>query len=113
MSVELGYVFRSLRLQIASMSSALLSVLLVCNRRILRHRGKFSKMLCSCPHVRHFVAENQTVCPTLKKKNHGLPLCQNNVNCVYIKTLAMNSHLHFLKYIFVLNHLGIPKNSIN
>jgi hypothetical protein len=46
-SVELGYVFLSLRLPIASMSSALLSVLLVCNRRILRHPGKFSNMLYS------------------------------------------------------------------
>jgi hypothetical protein len=47
LSVELGYVFLSLRLLTASMSSALLSVLLVCNRRIVRHRGKFSNMLCS------------------------------------------------------------------
>jgi hypothetical protein len=45
LSVELGYVFLSLRLQIASMSSVLLSVLLVYKRRI--HRGKLSKMLCS------------------------------------------------------------------
>jgi hypothetical protein len=45
--VELELVFLSLRLLIASMSSAMLSVLLVCNRRILRHRGKLSNMLCS------------------------------------------------------------------
>jgi hypothetical protein len=46
--VELGYVFvLSLRLKTASMSSALLSNLLVCSRRRLRHRGKFSNMLCS------------------------------------------------------------------
>jgi hypothetical protein len=50
----------------ASMSSALLSVLLVCNRRILRHCGKFSNMLCSLD-VRHFSDGNQTVRPTLKK----------------------------------------------
>jgi hypothetical protein len=47
LSIELGYVFLSLRLQIASMSSALSLVLLICSRRILRHRGKFSNMLCS------------------------------------------------------------------
>jgi hypothetical protein len=41
LSVELGYVFLSLRLLIAPMSSALLSVLLVCNTRIVRHRRKF------------------------------------------------------------------------
>jgi hypothetical protein len=33
LSVELGYVFLSFKLQIASMTSALLSVLPVCNRR--------------------------------------------------------------------------------
>jgi hypothetical protein len=48
-----------------------LSVLLVCNRRILGHHGKFSNMLCYFiligPHVRHFGDGNQTVCPTLKK----------------------------------------------
>jgi hypothetical protein len=32
----------------------------------------------------YFSGGNQTVCPTLKKINHGLPLCQNNVNGVYI-----------------------------
>jgi hypothetical protein len=67
------------------MSSASLSDLLVCNRRILRHRGKFSNMLYSCPHVRHFSDGNQTMCPTLKKINHGLPLCQNNVNGLYLQ----------------------------
>jgi hypothetical protein len=41
LSVELGYVILSLRLLIASMSSALLSVLLVWNKRIVRHPGKF------------------------------------------------------------------------
>jgi hypothetical protein len=59
LSVELDYVFLSLGLQIASMSSALLSVLLV----ILRHSGKFSNMLCSFlnPHVRHFSDGKQCV----------------------------------------------------
>jgi hypothetical protein len=47
LSVELGYVFLILRLKMASMCSALLSVLLDCNRRIPRHRGKISNMLCS------------------------------------------------------------------
>jgi hypothetical protein len=47
LSVELGYNFLSLRFEVinsktASMSSALLSVLLVCNRRILRHGRKLS-----------------------------------------------------------------------
>jgi hypothetical protein len=45
LSVELGYVFLSFRLSIAPMFSALLSVLLDCNRTILRHHGKFSNML--------------------------------------------------------------------
>jgi hypothetical protein len=53
------------------MSSTFLSVLLLCDRGILRHRGKFSNMLCSFnligSHVRHFSDRNQTVCPTLKK----------------------------------------------
>jgi hypothetical protein len=44
LSVELGYVFLSLRLWAASVSGALLSDLLVCNGRVLRHRGN---MLCS------------------------------------------------------------------
>jgi hypothetical protein len=48
------------------MSSALLSVLLVCNRKILRHRRKFSNILIG-PNVRHFSDGNQTVYPTLKK----------------------------------------------
>jgi hypothetical protein len=55
------------------MSSTVLSVLLVCNRRILKHRGKSSKMLSmfilTGPHVRHFSDGNQTVCPTLKNKS--------------------------------------------
>jgi hypothetical protein len=67
-SVELGYVFLSLRLP---MSSALLSVLLVCNRRILRHPGKFSNMLFIFvligPHDRHLSDGNQTACPTPEK----------------------------------------------
>jgi hypothetical protein len=49
------------------MFSPLLSVLLICNRRILRHRGKFSKVLCSCQ--AHFSDGNQTVCLTLKNKS--------------------------------------------
>jgi hypothetical protein len=49
------------------MSSASLSVLLVCNGRILRHRGKFGNMLYSCLHVRHFSDGNQTMCPFKKK----------------------------------------------
>jgi hypothetical protein len=55
------------------MSSALLSVLLVCNRRILRHRRKFSNMLhmfiLTGPHIRDFSDGNQTVCPTVKNKS--------------------------------------------
>jgi hypothetical protein len=35
------------------------------------------------PHVRHFSDENQTV-SNVKKINHGLPLCQNNVNVAYL-----------------------------
>jgi hypothetical protein len=50
----------------ASMSSALLSVLLVCNRRILRHQQRVMFILID-PHVRHFSDGNQTACPTLKK----------------------------------------------
>jgi uncharacterized membrane protein YbaN (DUF454 family) len=53
-------------------SRSWLSVLLVCNRRILRHRRKFSNMLCSFwyfgPHVRHFGDGNQTVSNIKKKK---------------------------------------------
>jgi hypothetical protein len=70
------------------MSSELLSVLLVCNRRIIRQRGKFSNVLIG-PHVRHFSDGNQTVCPTLKK-NHALPLCQN-MNDVYLFYIQYNN----------------------
>jgi cellobiose-specific phosphotransferase system component IIB len=48
------------------MSSALLSVLLVCNRKIER-RIEHVMFILIGPHVRHFSDENQTVCPTLKK----------------------------------------------
>jgi hypothetical protein len=34
-------------------------------------------------HVGHFGDGNQTVCPMVKKINHGLPLHQNNANGVY------------------------------
>jgi hypothetical protein len=67
-SVELGYVFLSLRLLIASMSSALLSVVLVCNRRMLIAGNSatcyvhFNRSGCQA-----FSDRNQTVCPTLKK----------------------------------------------
>jgi hypothetical protein len=70
LSVELGYVFLSLRLYIAPMSSALLSVLPVCNRRIPRHCGNsvtcyvhLDRSACQA----HFSEGNPTVCPTLKK----------------------------------------------
>jgi hypothetical protein len=70
LSVELDYVFLSLGLWVASVSGALLSVLLVCNGRILRHRGKFSNMLCHfdrSSQVRHFSDGIQIVYPLLKK----------------------------------------------
>jgi hypothetical protein len=54
------------------MTSALLSVLLVCNRRILRHRREIQQhvmFILIGPHVRHFSDGNQTVCPTLKNKS--------------------------------------------
>jgi hypothetical protein len=35
------------------------------------------------PRVRQFSDGNQTV-SNIKKINHGLPLCQNNVNGVYL-----------------------------
>jgi hypothetical protein len=63
------------------MSSALLSVLLVCNRRILRHRGKFSNM-CVCILIDPHVMKSNSV-SNVKKLNHGLLLCQNKVNSVY------------------------------
>jgi hypothetical protein len=47
LSVELGYVFLSLRLSIAPMFSALLSVLLDCNRRILRHQREIQQHVTS------------------------------------------------------------------
>jgi hypothetical protein len=59
------------------MSSSLLSVLLVCDRKILRH----VMFILIGPHVKHFSVFN------VKKINHGLPLCQNNVNGVYLKFL--------------------------
>jgi hypothetical protein len=37
-SAELGYIFLSLRLSITSMSSALLSVFLVCNRVVYKRK---------------------------------------------------------------------------
>jgi hypothetical protein len=59
----------------ASMSSALLSVLRVCNRRIFKHREiqRHVMFILIGPHVRYFSNGNQTGCPTLKKRNHGLP----------------------------------------
>jgi hypothetical protein len=80
------------------MSSALLLVLLVCNRRILRHRGKLQQhlmLILTDPHVRHFSDGSQTVCPTLKKINHDLILCPNNVTFFSVK--ISNDNLDELK----------------
>jgi hypothetical protein len=56
------------------MSSALLSVLVVCNRRKLRNRGKFSM---SGTFVTEISVSN------IKKINHSLTLYQNNVSGFY------------------------------
>jgi hypothetical protein len=63
------------------MFSAMLSVLLVCNRRTLRHCGKFSNMLIG-PHVRHFSDRNQCV---QRKKNNSLPsiVPKQRERCLY------------------------------
>jgi hypothetical protein len=45
----------------------------------------FDRSICD------FSNGNQTVCPKLKKNNHGLSLCQNNVNGVFF------------------NYTGVPK----
>jgi hypothetical protein len=65
------------------MSSALLLILLVCNRRIgtqisreiQQHVVYFDRSA-----VKDLSDGNQTVRPTLKKINYGFPLCQNNVH---------------------------------
>jgi hypothetical protein len=66
------------------MSSALLSVLLVCNRKrqTLREIQQHVMFILIGPHVRHFSGGNQTIVSNVKKIYHGLPLCQNNVNGV-------------------------------
>jgi hypothetical protein len=68
------------------MSTALLSVLLVCNRRILGHRGKFGtcyvhfdRSACQALHWRKL---NSVF--NVKKINQDFPLCQNNLNGVYV-----------------------------
>jgi hypothetical protein len=68
------------------MSGALLSVLLVCNRRIgtqtSREIQQHVMFILTGPLSRHLSDGNQTVRPTLKKINHGFLLCQNNVHGV-------------------------------
>jgi hypothetical protein len=83
--------------------SVLVAHTVVCNRRILRHREKFSNMagvfILIGPHVRYFSEGNQSV-SNVKKRNHGLPLCQNNVNGVYFFKLLLRFlykiGIHFL-----------------
>jgi gluconate kinase len=61
------------------MSSALLSVLLVCNRRVIQqHDVDFDRSAC------YALCDGNQIhsVSNVKKINHGLPLCQNNTNGV-------------------------------
>jgi hypothetical protein len=89
-----------------SMSSALLSVLLVCNRRILlREIHQHVMFIFIGLHVRHSDGY-QTVCPTLKKKKTWPPIMPNCLMSICQFLTLFSSRNYSLKYLLMHFHVS-------